>query len=179
VPFSCAAWIHSIHRGIDVARAAGLSHIAGSTGSTSETAVQTMYGLSDTALIDMGDFAGGMLKYLRAHPVPRVTIAGGFGKLAKLAAGHLDLHSGRSQIDVAGLAALLRDAGAGQDVATRAESAASAGEVLQLAMAANVRLADIVARRARDVSLATLAGGTAVEILVFDRGGTLVGRAGP
>ena len=24
VPFSCAAWIHSIHRGIDVARAAGL-----------------------------------------------------------------------------------------------------------------------------------------------------------
>ena len=35
-PFSCAAWIHSIHRGIDVARAAGLSRIAGSTGSTSE-----------------------------------------------------------------------------------------------------------------------------------------------
>ena len=24
VPFSCSAWIHSIHRGIDVARAAGL-----------------------------------------------------------------------------------------------------------------------------------------------------------
>jgi cobalt-precorrin-5B (C1)-methyltransferase len=39
VPFSCAAWIDTIHRGIDVARAAGLSHIAGSTGSTSEAAV--------------------------------------------------------------------------------------------------------------------------------------------
>ena len=32
VPYSCAAWIHSIHRGIDVARAAGLEHIAGATG---------------------------------------------------------------------------------------------------------------------------------------------------
>ena len=31
-PFSCSAWIHSIHRGIDVARAAGLTHVAGSTG---------------------------------------------------------------------------------------------------------------------------------------------------
>ena len=28
VPYSCAAWIHSIHRGIDVARATGLAHIA-------------------------------------------------------------------------------------------------------------------------------------------------------
>ncbi|HMQ58611.1 MAG TPA: cobalt-precorrin-5B (C(1))-methyltransferase CbiD, partial [Rhizobiaceae bacterium] len=28
-PFSCAAWIHSIHRGVDVARAAGLPHILG------------------------------------------------------------------------------------------------------------------------------------------------------
>ena len=35
-PFSCAAWIASIHRGIDVARASGLAHVAGCTGSTSE-----------------------------------------------------------------------------------------------------------------------------------------------
>ena len=40
VPFSCAAWIHSIHRGIDVARAAGLDHVAAATGSTSERTVQ-------------------------------------------------------------------------------------------------------------------------------------------
>ena len=66
IPYSCSAWIHSIHRGIDVARAAGLDHIAGSTGSTSEAAVQKLHGLPETALIDMGDFVGGMLKYLRA-----------------------------------------------------------------------------------------------------------------
>ena len=87
VPFSCSAWIHSIHRGIDVARANGIDHVAGSTGSTSEQAVQRIHGLSELALLDMGDFAGGMLKYLRRNPVPRVTIAGGFGKLTKLAQG--------------------------------------------------------------------------------------------
>ena len=36
VPYSCASWIHAIHRGIDVARAAGLGHIAAATGTTSE-----------------------------------------------------------------------------------------------------------------------------------------------
>ncbi|HSF95640.1 MAG TPA: cobalt-precorrin-5B (C(1))-methyltransferase CbiD, partial [Thermohalobaculum sp.] len=35
-PFSCSAWIASIHRGVDVARASGLSHVLGATGSTSE-----------------------------------------------------------------------------------------------------------------------------------------------
>ena len=112
IPYSCAAWIHSIHRGVDVARAAGLDHIAASTGSTSEQAVQALYGLSETALIDMGDFVGGMLKYLRRHPVARVTLGGGFGKLSKLANGHTDLHSRRSRVDTAWLARQARALGA-------------------------------------------------------------------
>jgi cobalt-precorrin-5B (C1)-methyltransferase len=62
VPYSCSSWIHSIRRGIDVARAAGLDHIAASTGAASERAVQRLYDLPDHALIDMGDFAGGTLK---------------------------------------------------------------------------------------------------------------------
>jgi cobalt-precorrin-5B (C1)-methyltransferase len=62
VPYSCAAWIASIQRGIDVARAAGLLHIAGATGASSEAAVAKLYGLPEIALIDMGDFVGGMLK---------------------------------------------------------------------------------------------------------------------
>ncbi|MGO4816002.1 cobalt-precorrin-5B (C(1))-methyltransferase CbiD, partial [Cupriavidus sp. 2MCAB6] len=89
IPFSCAAWIHSIHRGIDVARATGLTHVAGATGSTSEAAIRRLHGLSEQALIDMGDFAGGMLKYLRRHPVHRVTVAGGFAKMVKLGQGML------------------------------------------------------------------------------------------
>ena len=59
IPYSCAAWIHSIHYGIDVARATGVRHIAGATGSTSEKAVKDLYGLPEGALIDMADFVGG------------------------------------------------------------------------------------------------------------------------
>src|SRR5207249_8312913 len=133
VPYSCSSWIASIHRGIDVARAAGLDHIAAATGTTSERAVQRFYDLPEHALIDMGDFVGGTLKYLRRRPVARLTLAGGFAKLAKLAAGHLDLHSSRSRVDGAALARLL--AGVGADRATVAAAAASdsAAEILTIA----------------------------------------------
>src|SRR5580693_7690109 len=130
VPFSCASWIHSIHRGIDVARAAGLDHIAASTGSTSERAVQRLYDLPDHALIDMGDFVGGTLKYLRRHPVPRLTLAGGFAKLAKLAQGHLDLHSSRSRVDAAALARRLDALGADPATVAAASASDSAAEIL-------------------------------------------------
>jgi cobalt-precorrin-5B (C1)-methyltransferase len=54
VPYSCSSWIQSIRSGIDVARAACLTHVAGSTGATSEAAVQKIYALPEIALIDMG-----------------------------------------------------------------------------------------------------------------------------
>ena len=65
IPYSCSSWIHSIHRGIDVARAMGFDHVAGATGNASEAAVQKFHGLHEVQLIDMGDFVGGMLKYVR------------------------------------------------------------------------------------------------------------------
>ena len=177
VPFSCASWIQSIHSGIDVARAAGLDHIAGATGRTSEAAIADLHALPEIALIDMGDFAGGMLKYLRRHPVERVTIAGGFAKMSKLAAGHLDLHSSRSDVDFDGLANLLGDLGAPAEVATAARAANTTAEVLEMARRQKVDLAAAVATRAREVALATLAGGTRIDVAVFDRTGKLVGHA--
>ncbi len=133
IPYSCSSWIHSIHSGIDVARAAGIAHIAAATGSTSEAAVARLHHLPETALIDMGDFVGATLKYLRRRPVARLTLAGGFGKLAKLAAGHLDLHSSRSRVDLDHLADALAATGAPPESVAAARDAASAGEVLTIA----------------------------------------------
>jgi cobalt-precorrin-5B (C1)-methyltransferase len=179
IPYSCASWIHSIHRGIDVARAAGLRHLAAATGSTSEAAVARLHHLPELALIDMGDFAGATLKYLRRHPVERLTLAGGFGKLAKLAAGELDLHSSRSRLDLGPLADALAALGAPPDAVATARQAVGAGEVLVLAGPDHAAaLAQRVAASAREVALATLAGGIAVDVAVFDRGGGLIAHAG-
>ena len=178
VPYSCASWIHAIQRGIDVARAAGLDHIAAATGTTSERAVQALYGLPDHALIDMGDFVGGTLKYLRRRPIGRLTLAGGFAKMAKLAAGHLDLHSSRSRVDGAMFAELLAELGAGTEIVSAAGASDSAGAVLDLAAPWAGALAGRVARLARAVALATLSGHTDVEVAIVDRAGVFLARVG-
>jgi cobalt-precorrin-5B (C1)-methyltransferase len=178
VPYSCSAWIHSIHRGIDVARAAGLTHIAGATGSTSEAAAQKLHGLPEIALIDMGDFVGGMLKYVRSHPVPRVTIAGGVGKMTKLAQGLLDLHSRRGEVDLAVLAALAKGAGGSDALAARILASNTAAEAFLHAEQDGIALGRAVARAAQETAQAVVATKPIeIEIAVFDREGRLVGHA--
>ncbi|WP_121179064.1 cobalt-precorrin-5B (C(1))-methyltransferase [Streptomyces sp. 1114.5] len=180
VPYSCSAWIDSIRRGVDVARAAGRTHVAGCTGSTSEKVAVAVHGLPEDALLDMGDFAGAVLKYLKRHPVPRLTIAGGFAKLSKLAAGHLDLHSARSQVDKGYLAGLARQGGADEPLVAAVAAANTGLEAVQLCRAAGVPLGDLVAQAARATALGVLLGSpVAVDVICIDRAGTIVGRAEP
>ena len=177
-PFSCSAWIHSIHSGIDVARANDFDHVAAATGSTSEAVVKKLYNLPDFALIDMGDFAGGMLKYLRKNPVVKVTIAGGFGKLTKLAQGYLDLHSGRSQVSFDWLADAVGYVGGSSELQEHARHANTAMEVLTIAQNHEPSLAQYVAEKARTTALSALRGAPIeVEVIVIDRNGGIVGRA--
>ena len=178
VPYSCASWIHSIHRGIDVARATGLNHIAAATGSTSEAYLQARLPLPEQAFIDMGDFAGGLLKHIARNPVERLTLAGGFGKLSKLGNGQMDLHSSRSSVDMIKLAECATVAGADVTISARIANANTAMEALAISGEANLKLADIIAARARGVIMATLAGGTQVDVIIVDRAGQMVGQAG-
>ncbi len=166
-PFSCAAWIASIHRGIDVARADGLIHVAGCTGATSEKTVQTLYGLPDHAMLDMGDFAGGLLKYLARHPLPRITIGGGIGKMTKLAQGARDLHSGRSQVDFARLA---KDLGK-PDVEYM-------NSALQTYENIGKNYAEFVAGEALKNVSGMLPEEIKADVVIIDRKGAVVSRAG-
>jgi cobalt-precorrin-5B (C1)-methyltransferase len=178
VPYSCSAWIASIHQGIDVARAAGFTHIAAATGANSEAAVRKLYDLPDVALIDMGDFVGGMLKYLRRHPVPRLTIAGGVAKMTKLAQGFLDLHSKRGAVDLEKLADLARAHGGSPQLSAAIATANTAAQAFALARADNIALGDAIARAAQVAAAQVVEGKpVAIEVVLFDREQNLVGRA--
>lgn len=165
-PFSCAAWIASIHRGIDVARADGLTHVAGCTGATSERIVQGLHGLPDHAMLDMGDFLGGMLKYMSKHPVERLTIGGGIGKITKAAQGAIDLHSSRSQVDFKALAKL-----AGTPEVADANTALEASTIAP-------HLPELVSTKAAQEIRARFGGAMQqLDIVVIDRAGKILARA--
>lgn len=167
-PFSCAAWIASIHRGVDVARAAGLNHVAGCTGATSEKVVQARFGLPDHAMLDMGDFAGGMLKYLRKHPVGRVTIGGGIGKLTKLAQGAIDLHSGRSQVDLTMVAEW-----------TGHPEVAQMNTALEVYETVGESFAQDVANRARVFAQSVVGSECLIDTVVINRKGDVIATSTP
>lgn len=169
-PFSCAAWIASIHRGIDVSRASGARHVAGCTGSTSEQVVQDLYDLPIHAMLDMGDFSGGMLKYLAKHPVDRLTIGGGIGKMTKLAQGAVDLHSSRGGVDFAALGALAVSLGLPDvsDANTALEAVTRAGNALAV---------EIAKRAKAEAEKQSKNAIGQIDIVVIDRAGVILGQA--
>ena len=167
-PFSCAAWIASIHRGVDVARAEGLRHVAGCTGATSEKVVRHLHALPEQAMLDMGDFVGGLLKYIARHPVERVTIGGGIGKITKLAQGARDLHSGRSQVNFETVADWMEN-----------PALAHCNTALQAYEIAGKPFAEVVSQRALREVQKMLPDGSICDIVVIDRAGTILAQAGP
>ena len=177
-PFSCSAYIASIQQAIDVARANGLTHIAACTGATSEQTLRSYYGLPDMALIEMGDFVGAVLKHLRRAPIPRLSVMGGFGKISKLAAGHLDLHSHNSSIDLVLLAVEAAALGADTGLQQAIQTANTSQQALALAHAAGLSLGERICRMARNQACAILPPEVAVEVWATDRKGKPVGHAG-
>ena len=126
----------------------------------------------------MGDFVGGMLKYLRTHPVPRVTIAGGVAKMTKLAQGMLDLHSARGSVDLGALAEVARACGGSEELARRIVGANTTPEAFALAASEGITSAMPWRSAPGQVAAEVLAGApTELDIVIFDREGQLAGSS--
>ena len=176
-PYSCSAWIASIHQGLDVAASNDYTHVAASTGNASEAFISEHYGLNDMQLIEMGDFAGAVLKHLKKAPVKRVTICGGFGKISKLADGHLDLHSSRSSINLVKLSDVARKLGADEALATSIEACNTSLEALGLCQQHGIDLADAVCQNALHFAQTTVPSSVQLEVFAVNRQGKLLASA--
>ncbi|WP_299177596.1 cobalt-precorrin-5B (C(1))-methyltransferase [uncultured Neptuniibacter sp.] len=179
-PYSCAAYIASIRQGVDVANANGIQHLAATTGSTSEAAIKAQYQLDEMALIEMGDFVGALLKHLRKVPVARLSICGGFGKMTKLANGHMDLNSRSSSIDFQHMALLAEKLGADAPLLEKIRAANTSMEVLQLCQVEDIDLAQAVCTQALLVAEEVVhktQPQIEIEVWATDRKGNFVGHA--
>ena len=177
-PFSCAAYIASIHQGIDVAKTNGYLHIAACTGNASEDTMRRVYNLPEIALIEMGDFVGAVLKHLRKVPVDKLSICGGFGKISKLAAGHMDLHSRHSSIDLPQLADWAAALGADAALQQAIREANTSQQALAMCSAQGVALGDAVCQHALNFARSVVPEQVQVEVFAIDRQGAVVGHAG-
>ncbi len=171
-PFSCSAYIASIHQGIDVAYANGITHIAACTGSSSEDFIKAKLKLPEIALIEMADFVGAVLKHLKKVPILRLTICGGFGKISKLAAGHKDLHSRVSSIGFEFLAQQAALVGADKVIQDKILKANTSIEALSLYPA----LGNQICFLAQTVAKQIVPDSCLVDVVAINKQGECVGE---
>ena len=182
-PFSCAAYIASIHQGIDVARSNDITHIAATTGNASEDAIKAHYQLDEMALIEMGDFVGAVLKHVRKVEqggdckLSKLSLCGGFGKISKLAQQHMDLNSRASSIDLGALADLAQTLGADDELVEKMTQSNTSVEALKFAQQAGLSLADAVCAEALNFARHYIPAHMDLEVWAIDRRGQFVGYA--
>ena len=176
-PYSCAAFIASIHQSIDVAHANGVNHIAAATGSTSESYIQDKLALSDMAIVEMGDFAGAVLKHLRKVPMKKLSICGGFGKMSKMAAGNHSLHSKDSSIDFEFLADQVMQLGGNTELVEQVMSSNTSLEALAHCQKANIALADRICALSKQTALDVCQNKCEIDVYAVLKDGSFAGSS--
>ncbi|HLZ72422.1 MAG TPA: cobalt-precorrin-5B (C(1))-methyltransferase [Dehalococcoidia bacterium] len=178
-PYSTASYRASVGQGIDVAAANGQHEVVLSTGGRSEQFVQALLDLPEVCFVEMGEFTGYALKRAVQRRLRRATLAGMIGKFSKIAQGHFMTHVAGNRVDPAFLAALAARAGA--DSALQAEIAAAntARHAQELAQRHGLSaFFELIAAEAAGRSRDHVHGELAVEAILFDFDGAVLGRAG-
>ena len=109
-PFSEEAFIDSIHKCMEVAKASGAERVVINSGAKSERFVRTMYPeLPRQAFVEYGNYIGDTLKIANELGIKHVTLGVMLGKAVKLAAGHLDTHSRKTTMDIRFIQQMLQE----------------------------------------------------------------------
>lgn len=132
-PFSTDAFIRSIAKSMEVARATGSPRVVINSGAKSERFVRAYYpDLPPQAFVHYGNFIGETLKLADSLKVPRITLGVMIGKAVKLAEGHLDTHSRQVTMNRDFIISMAREGGCGEDVCTRIDGITLARELWDL-----------------------------------------------
>jgi cobalt-precorrin-5B (C1)-methyltransferase len=179
-PWSTAAWRASVLQAIDVAAANGQTHVVLSTGGRSESySMRLLPELSEMAFVEMGEFTGAALQRCVERGCQRVTLGGMVGKFSKLAQGHFMTHVAGNQVDLGFLATLAASAGATVDVQDAIRGANTARHFQEIALASGLRdVFDRLAEMVRSRSLDLVQSRVAVDCLLYDFDGSVLGSAG-
>ena len=132
-PFSTEAFISSIAKSMDVARATGSPRIVINSGAKSERFVRAYYpDLPPQAFVHYGNFIGETLKLADNLGISRITLGVMIGKAVKLAEGHLDTHSRQVTMNRDLILAMVREVGCSEDVLEQVKHITLARELWDL-----------------------------------------------
>ena len=110
-PYSEEAFIQSIRKCMEVAKASSSERVVIGSGMKSEQQLRSLYAdLPQQAFVEYGNYIGETLKMAEELEFTHVTLGIMIGKAVKLAQGHLDTHSRRVVMDKAFIQQMLDEA---------------------------------------------------------------------
>ncbi len=165
-PFSEEAFISSIRKCMQVAKASGTNRVVINSGGKSERFVKALYpNLPQQTFVEYGNYIGETLKIAHQLSIPNITLGVMLGKAVKLAAGHLDTHSKRATMDKDFIAEMLKEADADIDI-SQITLAREIWEKLE----DKERFADVVIAHCREHCAPLLPDGNLTILLIADDG---------
>ena len=116
-PFSEEAFISSIRKCMEVAKASGTDRVVINSGAKSERFVKERYPeLPRQAFVEYGNYIGHTLRMANELGFKEVTLGVMLGKAVKLAEGQLDTHSRKGTMNKAFIQQMLRESGYDIDI---------------------------------------------------------------
>ncbi|MHB0870428.1 MAG: cobalt-precorrin-5B (C(1))-methyltransferase [Chloroflexota bacterium] len=179
VPFSTEAYTATIDQGLSVAKAVGCQKVVLTTGRRTERFAQALFGLPEEAFVQVGDHVGYALAHGAGVGFPRAVLGLMVGKLAKIAAGEFQTHVSSSRVDHRFLARIAAEGGADPTTVAAIAGANTGRHFSEIVQERGlVGLYDRLCRLAAEKCHGLVEGKMAIECILFDFEGAVLGRAG-
>lgn len=173
-PFSSEAFIGSIRREMQVAKALKCERIVINSGAKSEKFVKQLYpDLSGQAFIHYGNFIGETIKIAAEFGFGKLTMGIMLGKAVKLAEGSLDTHSKKGVMNKSFLIELAREAGCSNDILSLIEQITLARQLWDIIPSDNKKFFSLLIAKCHEVCAPLLPNGELTVLLIDEEGGII------
>ena len=174
-PMSHDAYVATIEKAMDVARAADASHLVLTTGRRSERFAQALWPhLPDVAFIQIGDFFQKAMSAAARRGFDSVTLAVFFGKAVKMAQNVPHTHAAKSELTLKTLAQWTAEKSGNQILADSVAKANTARHAFDPLMAEAPAVVAHVAEQARRCAQGFADHRLKVRYVIFDYEGIVV-----
>lgn len=173
-PFSSEAFIRSIRREMQVAKAIGCNHVIINSGAKSERFVKQIYPeLPNQAFIHYGNFIGETIKIASDLDISKVTMGIMIGKAVKLAEGSLDTHSKKVVMNKDFLISIANEVGCSQNTIDSIATMTLARQLWDIIPQTEIKFFDILLQKCYNTTAFLLPKGE-LNILLIDEGGNII-----
>lgn len=173
-PFSSEAFIRSIRREMQVAKAIGCNHVIINSGAKSERFVKQIYPeLPNQAFIHYGNFIGETIKIASDLDISKVTMGIMIGKAVKLAEGSLDTHSKKVVMNKDFLVSIANEVGCSQNTIDSIATMTLARQLWDIIPQSEIKFFDILLQKCYNTTAFLLPKGE-LNILLIDENGNII-----